>query len=51
MTSWVIYDKNDNAWFETFSKSNAEKAKAHNLKVVPIMEYLNEVNRKARGEL
>lgn len=51
MTSWVIYDKNDNVWFETFFKTNVEKAKAHNLKVVPIAEYLGNLNKQIKGEV
>lgn len=50
MTSWVIYTKDNKPWFETWSKKNVDTAKMNALKVVPIMEYLSDINKKARGE-
>lgn len=49
--SWVIVNKATGvAVFETFNENTAKAVNDKLYKVVPILEYLQEFNRKVKGE-
>ena len=49
--SWVIVDKSTNkAIFETFSKSITDKINVEKYQAIPILEYLQNLNKTTRGK-
>jgi hypothetical protein len=49
--SWVIVDKSTNkAIFETFSKSITDKINVEKYQAVPILEYLQNLNKTIKGQ-
>jgi hypothetical protein len=50
IASWVIVDKITNkAIFETFSESIASKINVEKYQAVPVLEYLQNLNKQIRG--
>jgi hypothetical protein len=51
MTSWVIVEKNTGkAVFETYSRKMADAVNRKKFNVLPILEYLQEFNRKVKEQ-